>query len=167
MKKSIKTLATGIVALTLLFSACKKGDKGEPGAAGTNGNANVVSYTASVSSWTNAGSYWYASVNTPALVDANVNNTAMVAAYFSVNGIYWIAIPYTYVASTNYFMTYAHAVGTVEVDWTYNGTGAGSDPNTVFSSTTQLKVVIIPHSFKKPGVNYSNYTEVKKVYNLD
>ncbi|HEY6162749.1 MAG TPA: hypothetical protein VI112_16080 [Bacteroidia bacterium] len=152
-----------LVITTLLASGCKKeGPQGPPG------NANIIHHTFSISSWSNNGYNWYSNLNVSELNSSNIN-TASVQVYFSVSNGTWVAVPYTEVTSpSNYFMNFLSSAGTVEITWTYNGVGLGSDPNAYYSATVQAKVVVIPPSarMKHPNVDLNNYEEVKKAFGI-
>ena len=84
----------------------------------------------------------------------------------------WQALPYTYPSSPAYFMEFDIAANQVTVNWYYNGSGLGTDPNTIFNFTPlnpmPFKIVVIPQRLKNshPNLNYNNYEEVKKAFNL-
>lgn len=165
MKKIILLTA---ITVSLFSTSCKKGDTGPAGEDGKDGSANVQTTTWSVntSAWVNGSSYWYVDIPVSALTSSN-HGSAAVEVFFSTNsGLNWYAVPYTAVASTNYFMGFATGVGLTEIQWTYNGVGNGSDPNTFFGATCQFKIVVIPAAMKKPGINTHNYEELKSAYNL-
>ncbi|HWY10432.1 MAG TPA: hypothetical protein VN026_03850 [Bacteroidia bacterium] len=165
MKKII--LFTTLAISSFNFS-CKKGDTGPAGKDGTNGNANISTSTFQVntSAWVNGSNYWYVDIPVSALTSSN-HGAAAVEVFFSTNsGVNWHAVPYTAVSSTDYFMGFATGVGLTEIQWTYNGVGNGSDPNTFFGATCQFKIVVIPPAMKKPGVNTHSYNELKAAYNL-
>jgi hypothetical protein len=167
MKTTVAKIAVAaITVLTLLFSACKKGDTGPAGPAGPAGTVSVTTTTYTVSTWTNS-SIWYTDLNVPALT-SSVQATGAVEVFLSVNnGTTWTALPYTYVGSTvDYFMGFATNANQVEIQWTYNGVGSGSSPNSVLGATCQFKIVVVPSSMRKAGVNYHNYSEIKNAYNL-
>jgi len=153
-----------ILFIVSIFNGCKKGKDGEPG---KDGNANVKTHTFSVSPWSSNSSRWYSQVSVPELTSDNINSAA-VQVYISITSNNWIAIPNTYVASTDYFWGYVTAVNTVEVRWDYNGIGIGSDPNTIYGATVQVKVVVIPPAMIKsnPNVNLNNYNEVKETFKI-
>jgi hypothetical protein len=127
----------------------------------------VSSHTFSVPTWTNNGSRWYNEFPVPELTSDNINS-ASVQVYWGTTSANWVAIPYTFVGTTDYFMGYLTQVGNIEVRWTYNGVGVGSDPNAVLGGIVQIKVVVIPPAMIKnnPNVNLNNYQEVKQIFNL-
>ena len=104
-----------------------------------------------------------ADLDVPAITSTAQNSGAINVYLSTDNGTNWFALPYTFVASTNYFMGFVTSL----VQWIYNGIGNGSNPNSVFGSTSQFKVVVIPPAMVKPDVNPNNYLEVKKAYNLN
>lgn len=165
---TIKNKITGLCILTLILFifSCKKGDTGPAGEPGKDGSANVTATTYSVGTWTNGSSFWYADLTVPAITSSN-HGSAAVQVFFSTNaGTNWVAMPYTAVSSTNYFMEYLTGTNLVEVQWIYNGVGTGSSPNSFFGTTIYIKVVVIPSSLKKSGIDHNNYQQVKAAYNL-
>lgn len=158
-----KTTFVLVLFIGLLVNGCTKGKDGAPGPAG-NANISALNYTPTWNSHSSP-SFWYANLSVPALTMANINS-ASVQVYFSTTSGVWVAVPYTEVASTNYFMNFLTTAGIVEITWTYNG-GLGSDPNTYYGTTVQAKVVVIPPAAMKPNVNMHNYKEVKAAYHLN
>jgi hypothetical protein len=156
MKKRIKLLL--IISCVFLFQNCKK-----------KGDADIISRTASVSSWGWSSPYYFTEISIPELTSSNIN-TAGVMVYFSHSSGNWIAIPYTqYHSPYNYVMNFSCSPGNVEVTWFYDTSfSAGSDPNTYYGSTIQIKVVVIPPAerIKNPNVNLNDYNEVKRTYKL-
>jgi len=164
MKEALRgILIIILITANVIINGCtKKGTDGEPG---KDGSANVTAHTFSVPTWTNNGSRWYNEFPISELTTDNINSAA-VQVYWGTTANNWVAVPYTYVGTVDYFMGYLAQVGNVEVRWTYNGAGVGSDPNSVLGGTVQIKVVIIPPAMIKPNVNLNNYNEVKDVYNI-
>src|ERR1700741_1696359 len=126
MKTRMKTLTGILIILIGFFTAnCKKGDTGPEGPPGS---VNIFSKTFTVSTWASNSSFYYASLSVPELT-SDVNSKGVVQVFFSsTTGSTWIAMPYTEVSSTNYFMNYATATGVVEPRWIYNGIGLCNDP---------------------------------------
>ncbi len=149
---------------TLLTNSCKK--EGPAGPVGPAGEVNISSYTFTASSWSSTSSYWYYNFTVPALTSSNIDSAA-VQVYASTGGN-WIALPYTEVASTNYFMGFNTGINNVQVTWIYNGLGLGSSPNSFYTATLRIKVVVIPPSVRKanPDIDYNNYNEVSTTFNL-
>lgn len=78
-------------------------------------------------------------------------------------------MPFTQIASTNYFMGHISTINKVQINWDYNGVGIGDDPNEFYSvSASKFKVVVIPPAVLRqyPEVDLNNYKEVKKVFQL-
>lgn len=164
MIKLFNSLKT--IAVIILFTSCQKGEKGSTGPAGPAGNSNVIATSYLASSWTNGSKYWYIVLDVPAIT-SSVQASGAVEVFFSDNdGTTWTSVPYTVVATTNYFMSFVTEAGAVEVQWTYNGVGNGSSPNTFFGTTLKFKVVVIPASKIKPGLDTKDFNEIKKEYNL-
>lgn len=166
MKRAIKFLSIlTIVTIALLLNSCKKGKDGEPG---KDGSVNVTSTVFSVSSWSSDSKKYYTLLSVPELTSDNINS-ASVQVYFSSVANTWIAMPYTQIASTNYFMGYTSTINSIQVNWYYNGLGIGDDPNEFYGiSASKFKVVIIPTAILKqyPNINLNNFNEVKETFQL-
>ncbi len=169
--KMKKTIILGMFALTMLtFSSCKKEDydsKYQP--KGTYGNSNISSSTWIVTSWTNNGIRYYSDFNVAALT-SSVQSSGSVQVFFSIDGGQnWVALPYTqYYTPSNYMWSYITQTGVVEVDWIYDGTTLGSDPNTVYGAVCKFKVVCISAAglIANPNTDYTDYNAIKKDFNL-
>ena len=147
-----------------MASSCKKGETGAPG---KDGNTNVTSHTYTITSWDSNSVKWYTDLGVSELTSSNINS-ASVQVYFGTVSNNWVALPYTQVSSTNYFMGYITAINTVEITWVYNGGGIGSSPNSFYGTNTQFKVVIIPPAMIKanPDLDFKNYNEVKTRFSI-
>ncbi len=165
MKKTLQILS--FIPLFFALTNCQKGDKGPAGPAGPAGNANVTATNYIASTWTNGSSFWYIDLDVPALTSSAQSGAAVQVFFSTNNGTDWTAVPYTAVATTNYFMGFVTQQGAVEVQWTYNGVGNGSSPTSFFGTTLKFKVVVIPASKIKPGLNTQNFYELKTEYNLN
>ncbi len=164
MKNTHKIYAM-VIAITSLFSNCQKAKDGAPG---KDGSANVSSIVYTITSWSSNSSKYYTVLSVPSITADNIN-TASVQAYFSTIDNSWLAMPFTKVASTDYYMGYTSSVGVVQINWDYNGLGIGDDPNTFYGvSSCKFKVVVIPPAILKqyPTVNMNNYSEVKEAFQL-
>jgi hypothetical protein len=150
-----------LISLSVTLQFCRKKDVG---------NADITTRTFSVSSWTWRSPDYYTDLSVPELTSDNIN-VAGVMVYFSRSSNNWIAVPYTqYNSPYNYVMNFSSAPGTIEVSWFYDtGLFQGSDPNAYYNTTVQIKVVVIPPAdrIKYPDVDYKNYNEVKKAFNLN
>ncbi|MBK8873544.1 MAG: hypothetical protein IPN13_06305 [Bacteroidetes bacterium] len=168
MKRS--KLSYLITVIIVIFSGCAKdgetGPQGPAGANGLNGNANVTAETFTVSSWSSNSYVWYANLNVASLSQLAQNNGAVQVFYSANNGTTWVALPWTVVGSTNYFMNYLTETDLIQIQWWFNGAGIGSNPNTYFSAISMFKVVVIPPRLVNPKINLNNYEDVKLEYNL-
>lgn len=162
MKKVLQILALILVIITV--GGCKKGKDGEPG---KDGSSNVTTRTFSVPTWSSNSSRWYTELSFPELTTDNINSASVQVYWSTVNGT-WVAVPYTYIGTTNnYFMGFASMVNNIEIRWDCNSlVTIGSNPNSILGGTVQIKVVVIPPAQKKLNINLSNYSEVKAAYNL-
>ncbi|HVA98118.1 MAG TPA: hypothetical protein VNG53_04420 [Bacteroidia bacterium] len=157
-------------ASVAVFLGSCTGKNGAPGATGPQGNANVQSAAFTVTSWGYNSPSYYVTLSVPALT-ASINSSGAVDVYMSFdNGTTWNTVPYDYYqAGGDYLATDYYTTGVVTVNWTYNvSTSTGSDPNSVFSTSTQIKVVCVAPSIIKanPNVNWKNYNEVQRTFNL-
>lgn len=168
MKTLMKTLATSIIATTLLFTACKKGDTGPAGATGANGSANVTTQTYTVTSWIDVGSgyQWSTNLNVTAL-SASTQSKAAVEVFLSVDSAkHWKALPYTDFGGQPVYMNFTTSTNSVQITWFNSFGNTISDPNTAFGTNCQFKVVVIPPAMVKPNVNTHDYNTIKAAYNL-
>ena len=149
------TGATGGTGATGATGA--KGDKGDTGATGATGTANVI-----YSDWTNvtfagSGTSYIANVTAPKLTQ-DILDKGNVNIYWKIGtSVYYI--PYVQViGTTTYTVFQILTVGNIKLTASYAGiTG------------TAIRYVIIPGGVaggRKAAIDYSNYEEVKKYYNL-
>jgi len=173
--KAAKMISMFAIACGLLLTNCAKdgktgpaGPTGPAGTNGTNGNANVVSYKFVISSWTSQTTYWTYSGTVPAISSSTLNDGSAVLCYFSANnGTTWFAMPYTQVdATSNYYMYFNTFNGGITVFWQRDNGSLGSNPNTYYGQTINVKTVVIPPAMRKPNVNVKNYDDIKAAYNL-
>lgn len=165
MRITINLLSVITIIAIELLSSCKKGKDGEPG---KDGSSNVTSTVFSVSSWSSNSTRYYTQLSVPELTSENIN-TASVQVYFSTVDNNWIAMPFTQLASTNYFMGHISTINKIQVNWDYNGIGLGDDPNEYYGiSNSKFKVVIIPPAILKqyPDLDLNNYNVVKQTLQL-
>ncbi|MES2141103.1 MAG: hypothetical protein V4511_15460 [Bacteroidota bacterium] len=160
MKKNLQIVSLIMVLTTMSVISCKKGNEAGP-------TVTVTSKTYSVPTWSSSSTRWYTQLSVPELTSGNIN-TAAVQVYFGLDNTNWTALPNTVVSSTNYFMGYMTTVGTVQVNWDYNGIGIGSSPNTFYSATSLFKVVVIPPAaiVANPDLDLNNYNTVKAKFNI-
>lgn len=148
-----------------LFS-CQKGEQGPKGDPGAAGNANVKANTYAISSWVDGPSFWYADLSEPDLTQ-EAQDAGTVEAFLSVDsGKNWTKLPYTAVNTTNYFMNYTTSKGKVEIQWTYNGIGNGSSPNSFFGTNCQFKIVVIPPGARQANPGTYSTESLNSMYNL-
>lgn len=161
-----KTLFTGIVIVTsLAFSGCRKdgpvGPQGPQGPAGINGNANVLgSTTLSVSSsnWIANGNEWYDTFILGTITQDIVDKGAvMVYEQFNTT---WVALPYTLGITGRSFDFY---LGGGHI---YSANADGTASANPGNQTYRFVVISASNRMTHPNVNYKNYEEVKKAFNL-
>lgn len=157
-------------ALTMFtFNSCKKDDDTAYQPKGTYGNSNISSEIWTVSTWGNNGGLYYSDFNISTLT-ASVQNAGAVEVFLSTDGgATWKGLPFTQYGSTsNYLWSFQTQTGLVTVKWTYDGSGLGSDPNTVYGAICKFKIVCISAAGLKtnPNVDYRNYEVLKNAFNL-
>lgn len=151
----------------LLFIQCK-GPQGDPGPAGPQGQQGVAGPkgdpgTANViySPWLNvsfsgSGTSYTGTITAPQITQ-DVLDKADIRVYWSENGRV-ITLPYSQsISGTTYTVHQRFYVGRIELLSSYSLT------------TTRMRYVIIPGGTptgRKAAIDYSNYEEVKKAYNL-
>jgi len=168
MKTKLLTLVS---AIALLFAGCK-GDQGDPGAQGPEGNANVVGtqFAVTDASWSDNNGDYTVDLTVPALTSDIASGGAVETFLSQDGGTTWIALPFTTVASNseNAFWNYAYSTGSVTVALLWNGADNGS-PNAFYNvNTLDINVVCIaPATMKKyPNTNWKDYNVVKSILQL-
>ena len=152
--KTLRTLLLLVVLSSLLSTGCtKEGKQGEQGVAGRDGNANVSSYTFDVyaGDWSSNSVFLYNPNITQSIVNSGAVQVYMESSPYS--GI-WAALPLS-ISGTE--IIHAHQLNYVEII-------ASPQP----SSHERFKMVVIASSARlaNPNVDYLNYEEVKKTFNL-
>lgn len=152
----------------IVMNACKteKGDvgpigstgaKGDTGATGAMGTANV-----SYSDWVNitfggSGTSYIANISAPKLTQ-DILDKGDVHIYWKL-GTTVQYIPYSQtIGSTTYTIFQVLTVGNIKLTSSY-----------AVASNTSIRYVIIPGAIaggRKAAIDYNNYNEVKKYYNL-
>lgn len=151
----------GILAIT----SCKKktvtGPTGATGAQGATGNANVISRTFTITTWTPSG-YTYASdyLYLPEL-DSAVFVSGSVMTYM-MNSSSFYPLPLTdgtFMFEAEYGLNYAQLF-----IFNMDHSPFSSSPSPVI-----VRIVIIPPAVKKlhPTINYKDYNEVKQALQLN
>jgi hypothetical protein len=168
--KKLQFIFATLTSLSLVFllTACP-GPQGEPGPAGTNGtngtngkdgNANVIQITYGVR--THSGTEINYSLT--GVTQSILNNSAYFT-YVNPNNGFWYSLPGTTAGGTREYRTLVdkNATATPRL---YVNRVAGTGTETF----TETRIVIIPASElrngRKASIDYSNYEEVKKAYNL-
>ena len=163
----------GIIAATLLFTGCKKGDKGDTGPQGQPGPAAQVQTFSVSTAWAHMGTVGqvgdgYSQIINCSAITSSVMSSGTILVYFSTSpSNICVAMPYSEPKGTyTRLWNYAYYSGQFEIDM------QDSDMYTTepFSQYGVLyfKVVIIS-AFRKannPNINWSSYTDVKKAFNL-
>lgn len=162
-----KVVLLAVTLLSIGLASCKKGDTGEPGKDGTNGNANVTSATLTAPSWIwSAPDYWrYNTWSGISILTSDVVNTGAVMLY-QTNGGTHLQLPITVgIGSTVEIDRYQYSVGAVSV---FIENANLSDPISQIPVPTTYKLVCIPQRvmLENPNVDYKNYEKVKLAFHL-
>lgn len=149
----------------IVFGCSKDGAKGDTGATGANGNANVfgsTTFTTTAANWTasNGGVVWSTTLNGATGITQEIVDKGIVSV-FLLSGSDWTPLPFTIL---NQNMTYGFSVG--KIDLIAQGTDFTAIPN---PSDVTIRYVAISASNKMahPKTNWNNYDEVKKALNLE
>lgn len=158
-----------VLFVGILFSSCKK-DKYQP--VGDYGNANVTtSNTTTLNNWAtdydDGFNFGFSTILTWEVITQSVVDNGIVMVYLQ-DGSSWIALPYTESSDDIYVLSFnfSFQVGQIKIevsgfDDVYNwGT---SDFNGLV-----VKTVVISEEGRMmhPNLDYTNYNEVNKVFNL-
>ncbi len=170
--KVLKTSFSIILFTLIIFSSCtKEGKQGDPGVNGADGNANVKSVGLTTSTW-----YWDSTSSTRYYVWNGITNlTYDIASYGSVHlyqlnstedGYFQLPITAPISAGVVESDYYEYGQGTIAV---YIQNSNLSDPLGQISTPTNYKLVTISASARvaNPNVDYTNYNEVAKAFNLE
>lgn len=174
MKTTIKKMTAVIAGLALMLSAttsCKKGDtgpQGEKGATGATGaqgeagpQAKTFNFSLTFSSTVNYGAF-----NGITGYDAD-DAILFYTKYETLSGTdYWAPLPVVLANTVNIIPEFSNTTGNVFIN-TLKANGQTGSPWTT-TTTLAFKAVLIKSSQRllNPTVNYNNYSEVKKVFNL-
>jgi len=182
MKKVIFSFA--ILAMVFMISCTKEGAVGPAGPAGTNGingtngtdgingtngtdgNANVHSFTYNITSanWTNDGlGTYHVVLNASAITQSILDYGAVLTYEYNNTYSYYVQMPYTtyYSSTVQQFLTPKIYVGGIQVNFDYSDFVDHGNPG-----DGTIKVVVIAGQTLNPKIDYKNYNEVKKYYNL-
>jgi len=163
MKKTILLVFT-VIAVMLTTNGCKKGDTGPQGPAGTNGtngSANVHSQTFFFPNWIDGGSQIeYYCILADADITQSIIDYGIVQVYIANAGM-WTALPYSW---NNYTTIFSNYLGNVKVEISHSD----FSPMTSQPGTSLFKVVCVSGTSRRlnPNLNWNNYDEVKKAFNL-
>ena len=162
---SIKDVITFIaITLSITFTSCKKGDTGPAGPAGANGVANIQTsnFTTTNSSWSfdPSDNSYNATIGWLAITQSIIDKGTIQVFLGDGSGSQWAALP----ASIGFDqINYSYKLGQVIISSTLSNGTAPTNPG-----GQQFKIVIIPPSARiaNPNVDYKNYQEVKRTFNL-
>lgn len=157
MKKSITKIVM-ILSMIALFSNCKKaemGPKGEAGAAGANGNANVKSKTYNNLTWTYVNPQMVTSINIPEITQDIVDNGSVIVAMETSSGKFAPLPISIYYTGYQALVDYEYFNGGIKIYITNTQLLEPANP----SNTLKFKVTIMAGgSFRKAPVSKTIYT---------
>lgn len=174
--KTIKKLSMLLLlSSTLINFSCTKegpaGPQGSPGPTGprgSDGNANVKSVTINVASgnWILSGNTYYFD-SYISEITTDIINSGSVQIFMestSSTGV-WLTMPWIEYINSSIFSTYNfnHSWGKVRIFKVDSDITPPSNPG-----VRKFKVIVISSSARilNPNVDYTNYNEVKKTFNL-
>lgn len=153
-----------LVIASTTFNACQKPEKGETGPAGADGNANVQSSVYYVSSYSASGNILYTNIFVSDLTQDIVDNGAVLVYIETTSGSY-SQLPITTAASTtvDLLIEAIHSAYNVQVQFSFSNNTLPGNPGLI-----KFKIVTIAgkEMLADPTINWSNYIEVKKKFNL-
>jgi len=171
MKKGKITIL--LLSLMIAISACQKGDTGDTGPAGANGtngtnglngNANVstVNFTVGPTGWQSNGAqtYVYNNVSVPQITQSLIDS-GLIIAYWD-RTVDQIQLPFV---DGNVNKSYYAEISTghyqFEIDYFGQSLGIPSTPYKI-----KLVLATAHARMSNPGLNWSNYKDVKEKFNL-
>lgn len=149
-------------SITLILASCEK--EGPEGPAGRDGNANVVSSIGVATSWTYINPSWVQRFSVPAITQEIVNSGAVLVYVQSTTGSY-SQLPVTVYPSSSYSTTFevGYNVGEVAIFATDSDL---TQPNQPGAATFKIVVISASNKLKNPFLDYSNYEEVAKAFDI-
>jgi len=163
------TMTSLFISVVFLISSCAKdgetGPAGAPGTNGTNGNANVHTQTFTISSWTYTAPSYRADIWDTDITQSIADN-GFVMVYLSNGSGGWQALPYSTITSASFFSTwnFVYYLNGVTLYKTDSDLTQPSNPG-----TRTYKVVAASEAGRiaNPNVDWTNYEQVKKTFNLN
>lgn len=146
------------------------GPKGDPGVDGV-ANISVSTFFISSSDWT-LGTTYRDTLDVSAITqDVMDNGTVQVFQTESANDPQWGDLPFSYLIGINggaseVTIQAEHALGKIYLS-VINDVGANIASNPNYPGDRSFKVVVIPPSARKVGVDHSNYEELDVVYGIE
>jgi hypothetical protein len=170
----MKKFFFAFLSCTFLLVSCGKdgkdgavGPQGPQGATGAQGNTNVqaTTITFNAADWQSGGNHWRAIFTVPAITQA-IYDKGTVHIYLNSGANAWFPLTFTTFPSQgsniSQVWTPFHLVGGAEVKVTNSDGALPTKPgNAIFKIVT-----IAPGLHKMPKVDWNNYAEVARVFNL-
>ncbi|MFN8231169.1 MAG: hypothetical protein U0V03_09645 [Bacteroidia bacterium] len=170
--KTAKIFGMLALACGLLISSCaKKGDTGPAGPAGTNGtngNANVKSKTIFIngSEWTNTSGSSTVTKLIPEITSDIINTGAVLVYAEDVPGK-WVALPVAQTTTAGVVLSFNYSIESGKINlFIDNNTTTTLTAGDIGNSNWRFVIMSGTGRLANPNVNYKNYNEVKKSFNL-
>jgi hypothetical protein len=174
--KTFNFLSIVILIVAFSLSGCKKeavtGPTGPAGTNGTNGtngkdgNANVVSGTVNVTTWTysSGDAAYFADIPSQSITQ-NVLNSGAVLVYVKYAENVWSQLPLTLYLDPTYSSTLEviTTLNHIQIVWTDSDL---TQPNTPPALTFKIVVITSTGTLLASKVDTSNYLEVRDAFNL-
>lgn len=166
--KTKKLFAAALISIgTLLISGCAKdGKDGATGAQGPQGNANVKSETFTISSWDYDSSFkLYKATILDFHITQEIADNGIVMVYLVSNGIN-NALPITIYPNSTYSETFSYQYETSLVRIRVQDSDL-TQPNNPGIKTFRVVKVAPAGIIANPNINWKDYSEVQKEFNLN
>jgi hypothetical protein len=180
--KKLKSIFA-ICTVAVMIASCQKegpegpqgiqgiqGEHGLQGVPGQDGNANVHSVTFSYTWASNDFPFYTYTLNCPTsnITSVIINDGAVLGYVSTNNGVNWNPITYYISLGANSHIYFRGSISDGNYAVIIGRDDGGNVTSSLISSTIKVKVVTIAGSarMENPNVNFNNYEEVKKVFNL-
>jgi hypothetical protein len=156
--RNFKSILVGLAILATVLFSCIKGDQG---ADGNDGNANVFGtndITVNGGDWVADGTFFRADLTSPDITQAIVDKGIVMV--YEKAGSYWNALPYTWGITS---VSFDFGLNSVGVYYESNDGNQTANPGTrIFRIVSISALNAKAHS----TVDWKNYSVVKETFNL-
>lgn len=124
----------------------------------------MVSSSITSSAWTYVSPSWEITFTNPAITQAIINSGAVLVYIKAGEGYNQVPLTIYQSASYSTSIEVATFVGGLTVFWTDSDL---TQPNNPGSQTFKIVIIAASGIIQNPNVNYSDYEEVRSVFNLE